>query len=133
MDALHDPERVDRGRAYVTDESYAFSEREHDTITFYDEPNLFFARPDQVVAPYPRLELLARFHTFLWVEARRIGPVQSICGWIGETGSLVLPRFHRRYLDVRFFTGSPGEGPSDVEVRSLIRDWQRADLHRAGR
>ena len=40
VDAVPDPDRRDPGRAFVSDESYHFSDRQGSTLTFYDRPSL---------------------------------------------------------------------------------------------
>lgn len=141
LDALHDPRHRDSGRAYVTDESYFFTDRSDGVITFHDSPKLWFWRGASIVRAYGGasritwLELLARFRTHLWVGDARVGLVEWVCTWRGSSESGELPEILPTYESVDFYTGPPSDGPSDAELRRTIRDWQRDDrrLRRPGR
>jgi hypothetical protein len=86
VDAVPDPERRDLGRAYVTDESYGFSERSGSTIVFYDAPNLALHDAPRALreaglnpSECPGYELIALFHTAFWHGHRRLGVVSWSC------------------------------------------------------
>ena len=138
VDALADPARRDPGRVYVTDESYAFSEREGDRLTFYDRPRLMVVDPAHVARQQAsgtratRFVLEGRFHTHLFDGARWIGLVEWGCSWSQRVdSSLAVVTSEPRYARASFHRQRPEDGLTLEELRARMGAWQREERRRS--
>ncbi len=130
--------RCPPGRAYVSDESYSFTDRDGTTIVFYDAPILSLNNPSESVrrGRYPtgvdRYELVALFFTALWLGRSRIGGVVWSYSWRYPLGLASLASSSYRRFDppivgddwLASFHVRPPVGPTPAESRSKLFAWQ---------
>lgn len=129
----------DPGRAYVSDESYGFSEREADALEFYDSPTLAIRDPVAArdrngiaAADAPRYELAGLFATQAWAGRRLLGMVEWSRIWTYQTAGLgaVTTSSEGRYPEPPRWTQRRTEGPTRAESLRLIGQWQRVERRR---
>ena len=139
LDAAPETQRRDLGRAYVSDESYGFSEREPNALEFYDGPTLgtldpVAAREENGIAAAdaPRYELIGLFLTQAWVGRRLLGMVEWSRIWTYPINVLtsVTTSSEGRYPQPPSWTHRRNEGPTRAESLRLVGRWQRMERRR---